>query len=101
VFLEAGMPYEKVQCAIIGTGCCELLTAFVSVSWDLSLPCWEGSSGTGAPGTAVFQIKPFSTAAHTVKNAMSHQAFIEPLLFSRHSNHHFEMRKQNEVEKIK
>uniref|UniRef100_A0A8C0ZU33 Solute carrier family 2, facilitated glucose transporter member 5 n=1 Tax=Castor canadensis TaxID=51338 RepID=A0A8C0ZU33_CASCN len=31
VFLEAGMPYEKVQYAIIGTGCCELLTAFVSV----------------------------------------------------------------------
>ncbi|KAF6081906.1 hypothetical protein HJG60_008892 [Phyllostomus discolor] len=30
VFLEAGVPQEKVQYAIIGTGCCELLTAFVS-----------------------------------------------------------------------
>ncbi|XP_045675820.1 solute carrier family 2, facilitated glucose transporter member 11 isoform X3 [Phyllostomus hastatus] len=30
VFLEAGVPQEKVQYAIIGTGCCELLMAFVS-----------------------------------------------------------------------
>ncbi|XP_024900311.1 solute carrier family 2, facilitated glucose transporter member 11 isoform X3 [Pteropus alecto] len=30
VFLEAGVPQEKVQYAIIGTGCCELLTLFVS-----------------------------------------------------------------------
>lgn len=32
VFREAGIPEEKVQYAIIGTGSCELLTAFVSVS---------------------------------------------------------------------
>ncbi|XP_023502500.2 solute carrier family 2, facilitated glucose transporter member 11 isoform X7 [Equus przewalskii] len=30
VFREAGIPEEKVQYAIIGTGSCELLTAFVS-----------------------------------------------------------------------
>uniref|UniRef100_A0A8C0X1N9 Solute carrier family 2, facilitated glucose transporter member 5 n=1 Tax=Castor canadensis TaxID=51338 RepID=A0A8C0X1N9_CASCN len=55
VFLEAGMPYEKVQYAIIGTGCCELLTAFVScvvierVGWRVLLMggyclmiCWGG-----------------------------------------------------------
>ncbi|XP_058148744.1 solute carrier family 2, facilitated glucose transporter member 11 isoform X3 [Dasypus novemcinctus] len=30
VFQEAGIPQEKVQYAILGTGCCELLTAFVS-----------------------------------------------------------------------
>ncbi|KAF6278509.1 hypothetical protein mRhiFer1_015506 [Rhinolophus ferrumequinum] len=30
VFREAGVPQEKVQYAIVGTGCCELLTAFVS-----------------------------------------------------------------------
>nr|KAF6467806.1 hypothetical protein HJG63_017817 [Rousettus aegyptiacus] len=29
VFLEAGVPQEKVHYAIIGTGCCELFTAFV------------------------------------------------------------------------
>ncbi|XP_036076213.1 solute carrier family 2, facilitated glucose transporter member 11 isoform X4 [Rousettus aegyptiacus] len=35
VFLEAGVPQEKVHYAIIGTGCCELFTAFVgsSLSW--------------------------------------------------------------------
>lgn len=32
VFREAGVPQEKVQYAIIGTGCCELLTACISVS---------------------------------------------------------------------
>ncbi|XP_074177704.1 solute carrier family 2, facilitated glucose transporter member 11 isoform X3 [Rhinolophus sinicus] len=30
VFREAGVPQEKVQYAIVGTGCCELLTAFIS-----------------------------------------------------------------------
>ncbi|KAM5311609.1 solute carrier family 2, facilitated glucose transporter member 11 isoform 3-T3 [Glossophaga mutica] len=30
VFLEAGVPQEKIQYAIIGTGCCELLMASVS-----------------------------------------------------------------------
>nr|XP_019613274.1 PREDICTED: solute carrier family 2, facilitated glucose transporter member 11 isoform X4 [Rhinolophus sinicus] len=30
VFQEAGVPQEKVQYAIVGTGCCELLTAFIS-----------------------------------------------------------------------
>ncbi|XP_036210125.1 solute carrier family 2, facilitated glucose transporter member 11 isoform X4 [Myotis myotis] len=30
VFREAGVPPEKVQYAIIGTGCCELLTACIS-----------------------------------------------------------------------
>ncbi|KAM5226545.1 solute carrier family 2, facilitated glucose transporter member 11 isoform 12-T14 [Hipposideros larvatus] len=30
VFREAGVPEDKVQYAIVGTGCCELLTAFIS-----------------------------------------------------------------------
>lgn len=30
VFQEAGVPQEKVQYAIVGTGCCELLTSFIS-----------------------------------------------------------------------
>ncbi|XP_036923284.1 solute carrier family 2, facilitated glucose transporter member 11 isoform X3 [Sturnira hondurensis] len=30
VFLEAGIPQEKVQYVIIGTGCCELVMAFLS-----------------------------------------------------------------------
>ncbi|ELK26299.1 Solute carrier family 2, facilitated glucose transporter member 11 [Myotis davidii] len=33
VFREAGIPPEKVQYAIIGTGCCELLTACISSSF--------------------------------------------------------------------
>uniref|UniRef100_A0A674J4P0 Solute carrier family 2, facilitated glucose transporter member 5 n=1 Tax=Terrapene triunguis TaxID=2587831 RepID=A0A674J4P0_9SAUR len=31
VFQEAGIPYEKIQYVIIGTGCCELITAVTSV----------------------------------------------------------------------
>ncbi|XP_037679503.1 solute carrier family 2, facilitated glucose transporter member 11 isoform X3 [Choloepus didactylus] len=30
LFQEAGIPEEKIQYAVIGTGCCELLTSFVS-----------------------------------------------------------------------
>ncbi|XP_053862589.1 solute carrier family 2, facilitated glucose transporter member 11-like isoform X1 [Malaclemys terrapin pileata] len=30
VFQEAGIPYEKIQYVIIGTGCCELITAVTS-----------------------------------------------------------------------
>ena len=49
VFLEAGVPQEKVQYAIIGTGCCELLSVFLNVSlalgWSCTHPAGEGAWG--------------------------------------------------------
>lgn len=45
VFLEAGIPQEKVQYAIVGTGCCELLTAFISVSLAAPPPAQQGGVG--------------------------------------------------------
>uniref|UniRef100_A0A8C8ZZ19 Solute carrier family 2, facilitated glucose transporter member 5 n=1 Tax=Prolemur simus TaxID=1328070 RepID=A0A8C8ZZ19_PROSS len=65
VFREAGVPGEKVQYAIIGTGGCELLSAIVSVgSWGeagwpggadlhLTLPRLPQSSLPGMPYLAV------------------------------------------------
>lgn len=63
VFLEAGVPQEKVQYAIIGTGCCELLTAFVSVS--MTLGC--SSSSLDTLRTSVPFRKPFLTPSHSNK----------------------------------
>ena len=49
VFLEAGVPQEKVQYVIIGTGWCELLSVFLSVSltlvWSCTRPAGEGARG--------------------------------------------------------
>ncbi|XP_019394650.1 PREDICTED: solute carrier family 2, facilitated glucose transporter member 11-like isoform X3 [Crocodylus porosus] len=43
VFREAGIPYDKIQYVIIGTGCCELITAVTcsQISWMpyLSMVC--------------------------------------------------------------
>lgn len=63
VFLEAGVPQGKVQYAIIGTGCCELFTAFVGVS--ITLGC--SSSSPDTLRTSVPLLKPFPIPSHSDK----------------------------------
>lgn len=68
VFREAGIPPEKVQYAIIGTGCCELLTACISVSLALGWPppapgrggIWDADT---LRASGLF-FKPFPTPGH-------------------------------------